>query len=209
MFKTLKKWLFDPRVIQLEKDLQIQGVDLHTLRQHAQGQAEDLKAMGMTNVALHGRIDEIETLNKRQYQTMKELRVELDKAKQRNRDYITENEHLLENLEKAENLIIKVKGDADKNKPKPKKRKSPELVIKSNNSVEKNPLKQRFDRQVLSINALAASIGYSWKTVHYVLKGGSLSIRMSKSFDHFFGLEEGTTFNEYCNFKKNKSWAKK
>jgi hypothetical protein len=113
MFKTLKEWIFDPRVIQLERDLQIQGVDLHTLRQHAQGQAEELKAMGMTNVALHGRIDEIETLNKRQYQTMKELRIQLDAAKKRNRDYITENEHLLENLEKAENLLIKVKGESE------------------------------------------------------------------------------------------------
>jgi regulator of replication initiation timing len=119
MFKALKEWIFDPRVIQLERDLQIQGVDLHTLRQHAQGQAEELKAMGMTNVAIHGRIDEIETLNKRQYQTMKELRIQLDAAKKRNRDYITENEHLLENLEKAENLVIKVKGDAE-SKPKEK-----------------------------------------------------------------------------------------
>jgi hypothetical protein len=119
MFKALKEWIFDPRVIQLEKDLQIQGVDLHTLRQHAQGQAEELKDMGMIHVSLHNQLEKFETLNKRQFKTMKELRIELDAAKQRNRDYITENEHLLENLEKAENLVIKVKGDAE-SKPKEK-----------------------------------------------------------------------------------------
>ena len=119
MFKALKEWIFDPRVIQLERDLQMQGVDLHTLRQHAQGQAEELKAMGMTNVSLHNQIDELEALNKRQFKTMGELRHALEAEKARNRDCMTENEHLFKTLEKAENLVIKVKGDAEK-KPKDK-----------------------------------------------------------------------------------------
>jgi regulator of replication initiation timing len=123
MFNTLKKWLFEPRVIQLELDLQRQGVDLHTLRHHAQGQAEEIKALGMTNVKLHNQIDELEILNKRQFKTMGELRHELDAAKQRNRDYMTENDHLLKNLEKAENLVIKVKGDAER-----KIKEKPELT---------------------------------------------------------------------------------
>ena len=119
MFKALQDYFWGPVITKLELDYQRQGVDLHTLRHHAQGQAEELKAMGMTNVDLHNQLDELEAINKIQGVDLHTLRHELDAAKKRNRDYMEENEHLLKNLEKAENLVIKVKGDAE-SKPKEK-----------------------------------------------------------------------------------------
>jgi regulator of replication initiation timing len=149
MFKALKEWIFDPRVIRLEKDLQIQGVDLHTLRHHAQGQAEELKAMGMTNVDLHNQLDELETLNKRQFKTMGELRQGLDAAKKRNLDYMEENEHLLKNLEKAENLVIKVKGELE--------------VTKSNNGVIVDDLQNYIAQQAKENNKLREDLAKKGK----------------------------------------------
>ena len=234
MFKALKEWLFDPRIIQLELDLQRQGVDLHTLRQHAQGQAQELKAMGITAVKLHNQIDKLEALHRSQFKLMSELRHELDAAKQRNRDYMTENEHLLKNLEKAENLVIKVKGELevtksnhgvivddlqnyitqqakDNNKLREDlaKKGKPELT-KLKNSIEKNPIQKRAEEQGISTITLAASLGYSFPTIHKLIKGhGQISFRLSVAFDNFFGLAEGTTFQEYGDFMKNKKRSKK